>query len=92
MPGVLGDENVSGPPTSAAFANEPGLVPSPCDEGFGAPRRGSVRSAISVSPSVRDEGATVTIASLRRCEPDQVRRVLLSDLYGGPRPERRGEM
>src|SRR5688572_15073382 len=46
MPGASGDEKVSGPPTSAGFANEPGFVPSLSVEGFAAPRQGRIRSAI----------------------------------------------
>ena len=41
IPGVSGEENVSGPPMSGALAKEPGLVPCASVEGFLAPRMGS---------------------------------------------------
>jgi hypothetical protein len=46
---VSGDEKESGPPTSARFAKEPGLVPCFELEGFWAPRSGRVRSIIANS-------------------------------------------
>ena len=41
MPGVSGDANAYGPPMSARFANEPGVVPCAVDDGLCAPCMGS---------------------------------------------------
>lgn len=43
MPGVSGDEYVSGPPTSGARAKLPGVVPCPPVEGSSAPCKGSAK-------------------------------------------------
>jgi len=43
MPGVSGDEYVSGPPTSGARAKLPGVVPCPPVEGSSAPCTGSTK-------------------------------------------------
>ena len=47
IPGVSGDEKLSGPPRSAAFAKDPGDVPALREDGLTAPRRGGcVRSRV----------------------------------------------
>ncbi len=48
MPGVSGDENMRGPPTSAGLAKLPGVVPWRPDDGLGAPRSGRAKRSVVV--------------------------------------------
>lgn len=43
MPGASGEENMSGPPTSGALANEPGVVTLGVCPGLSPPRRGGLK-------------------------------------------------
>jgi hypothetical protein len=76
MPGVSGDEKLSGPPMRAALAKEPGLVPSPALEGFAAPRSGRVLCAISLFLSFSEEETPTGnqgLATLPYAGPNRIR-------------------
>ena len=49
MPGVSGDEKLSGPPMSGRFAKLPGVVPWPVVEGFPPWAGGSMRVSMVIS-------------------------------------------
>ena len=57
MPGVSGEEKLSGPPMAAGLANEPGLVPWRCVEGL-SPSGGSACGSIDGEIFVADDMRT----------------------------------
>src|SRR6478735_2955731 len=73
MPGVSGDENVSGPPIAAVLANEPGFVPSRAVEGLAAPRSGKVLCAISLFSRLDEGTPPKGRATLPYAGPNRIR-------------------
>lgn len=88
MPGVSGDENVSAPPRFAAFANEPGLVPSRREDGFAAPRSGRVLVDIRFFLVGRKEERRIVSARFPTPVQTGSGSTGTSQRLLGPRPER----
>ncbi len=91
MPGVSGDENERGPPMSARFAKEPGVVPWATDDGLKAPRSGSVRWVMRSSTPLLDEGRKRRVAPLPSAGANRIRFHGCVSAAFAPRPERRAD-